>query len=247
MRADLSGTTALITGASSGIGAATARVMAGAGARVAIVGRDRDRLGALAASLPGEPVALQADLRDPEQAAALADRAADALGVLDAVVHSAGIYEPEPLDAAALETFERQWAVNVRAPWLTTRAALPHLRDGATIVFVSSTVARAGFAGCSAYSATKGAVAGMARALAVELAPRIRVNTIEPGFVATPMVTSQYAANGDLEPFLVSKTPVGFVGAAEDIAHGIAFACSSLSRYMTGSTLTVDGGWTAAA
>ena len=247
MRADLTGTAALITGASSGIGAATARVMAGAGARVAIAGRDGARLDALAAALPGEPVTLQADLRDAGEAAGLAGRAADALGTLDAVVHAAGIYEPEPLDAAALETFERQWAVNVRAPWLITRAALPHMGDGGAIVFVSSTVARAGFAGCSAYSATKGAVAGMARALAVELAPRIRVNTIEPGFVATPMVTSQYAANGDLEPFLVSKTPVGFVGAAEDIAHAIAFACSSLSRYMTGSTLTVDGGWTAAA
>jgi NAD(P)-dependent dehydrogenase (short-subunit alcohol dehydrogenase family) len=247
MRADLTGTTALITGASSGIGAATARVMTGAGARVAIAGRDGGRLEALAASLPGEAVMLQVDLRDAGEAAALAGRAAEALGTLDAVVHSAGIYEPEPLDAAALETFERQWAVNVRAPWLITRAALPHMADGGAIVFVSSTVARAGFSGCSAYTATKGAVAGMARALAVELAPRIRVNTLEPGFVATPMVTSQYAANGDLEPYLVSKTPVGFVGAAEDIAHGIAFACSSLSRYMTGSTLTVDGGWTAAA
>jgi NAD(P)-dependent dehydrogenase (short-subunit alcohol dehydrogenase family) len=247
MRADLTGTTALITGASSGIGAATARVMTGAGARVAIAGRDGGRLEALAASLPGEAVTLQVDLLDAGEAAALAGRAAEALGTLDAVVHSAGIYEPEPLDAAALETFERQWAVNVRAPWLITRAALPHMADGGAIVFVSSTVARAGFAGCSAYTATKGAVAGMARALAVELAPRIRVNTLEPGFVATPMVTSQYAANGDLEPYLVSKTPVGFVGAAEDIAHGIAFACSSLSRYMTGSTLTVDGGWTAAA
>jgi NAD(P)-dependent dehydrogenase (short-subunit alcohol dehydrogenase family) len=247
MRADLTGTAALITGASSGIGAATARVMAGAGARVALAGRDAGRLESLAGSLPGDPLILPVDLRDAEAATGLADRAADALGTLDAVVHSAGIYEPEPLEDASLDTFERQWAVNVRAPWLITRAALPHLADGAAIVFVSSTVARAGFAGCSAYSATKGAVAGMARALAVELAPRIRVNTIEPGFVATPMVTSQYAANGDLEPFLVSKTPVGFVGAAEDIAHGIAFACSSLSRYMTGSTLTVDGGWTAAA
>jgi NAD(P)-dependent dehydrogenase (short-subunit alcohol dehydrogenase family) len=247
MRADLTGTAALITGASSGIGAATARVMAGAGARVALAGRDAGRLDALAASLPGEPVTLQVDLRDADEAAGLAGRAADALGTLDAVVHSAGIYEPEALEDAALETFDRQWAVNVRAPWLITRAALPHLADGGAIVFVSSTVARAGFAGCSAYTATKGAVSGMARALAVELAPRIRVNTIEPGFVATPMVTSQYAANGDLEPFLVSKTPVGFVGVADDIAHGIAFACSSLSRYMTGSTLTVDGGWTAAA
>jgi NAD(P)-dependent dehydrogenase (short-subunit alcohol dehydrogenase family) len=247
MRADLTGTAALITGASSGIGAATARVMAGAGARVAIAGRDGGRLEALAASLPGRPVTLRVDLRDADEAAGLAGRAAEALGELDAVVHSAGIYEPETLDDAALETFDRQWAVNVRAPWLITRAALPHMADGGAIVFVSSTVARAGFAGCSAYTATKGAVAGMARALAVELAPRIRVNTIEPGFVATPMVTSQYAANGDLEPFLVSKTPVGFVGAAEDIAHGIAFACSPLSRYMTGSTLTVDGGWTAAA
>jgi NAD(P)-dependent dehydrogenase (short-subunit alcohol dehydrogenase family) len=248
MRVDLQGHGAVVTGASSGIGAATARVLARAGARVALVGRDEDRLAAVREEIVaagGAATVLPADLSRQEDAEALADRARDELGTIHAVVHNAGVYEPAAIGDTTLESFDRQWAIHVRSPFVVTQRLLPHLPDGAAIVFVSSTVATTGFPGCAAYTATKGAVEAMARALAAELAPRIRVNTIAPGFVLSPMVTTQIDANPDMEGFLVGKTPVGFVGEPDDIAHSIAFACSPLSRYMLGAKLVVDGGWTA--
>jgi NAD(P)-dependent dehydrogenase (short-subunit alcohol dehydrogenase family) len=126
-----------------------------------------------------------------------------------------------------------------------TQAAVPYMPDAATIVFVSSTVAHRGFGGFGAYTATKGAVEALARCLAMELAPSIRVNVIAPGFVATPMVTTQYEADPAMERWLVEQTPVSFVAVAEDIANAVVFLSSNTSRYMTGHTLVVDGGWTA--
>jgi NAD(P)-dependent dehydrogenase (short-subunit alcohol dehydrogenase family) len=248
MQVNLSGRGAVITGASSGIGAATARVLAAAGAHVALVGRDEARLGAVRdqiAAAGGTATLVPADLSRPEDAEALADRALASVGTIHALVHNAGVYEPATIAETTLESFDRQWAIHVRSPFIVTQKLLPHLPDGAAIVFISSTVATSGFPGCSAYTATKGAVEAMARAMAAELAPRIRVNTVAPGFVMSPMVTTQIDANPEMEGFLVDKTPVGFVGEPDDIAHSIAFACSPLSRYMLGAKLVVDGGWTA--
>jgi NAD(P)-dependent dehydrogenase (short-subunit alcohol dehydrogenase family) len=250
MNIDLTDKAAIITGASSGMGAATARLMARAGARVAITGRDRERLDAVRdeiAAAGGEAVVIAADLAEVAAAGQIVDAAVEGLGAIDYLVHSAGHYGPAPIEDATLESFELQWAVNVRAPYLLTQLALPHMRDGGAIVFISSTVARAGFPGCAAYTATKGAIESMARALAAELAPHIRVNVIAPGFVLTPMVTSQIDANPDMEGWLVDSTPLGFVGQAEDIAGGVAFLCSNSSAYTHGTTLVIDGGWSARA
>jgi NAD(P)-dependent dehydrogenase (short-subunit alcohol dehydrogenase family) len=250
MNIDLTDKAAIITGASSGMGAATARLMARAGARVAITGRNRDRLDAVRDEIAaggGEAVVIPADLAEVAAAGQIVDAAVDGLGAIDYLIHSAGLYGPAPIEDATLESFELQWAVNVRAPFLLTQLALPHTRDGGAIVFISSTVARAGFPGCAAYTATKGAIESMARALAAELAPRIRVNVIAPGFVLTPMVTSQIDANPDMEGWLVDSTPLGFVGQAEDIAGGVAFLCSDASAYTHGTTLVIDGGWSARA
>lgn len=248
MRIDLTDTVAIVTGASSGIGEATARTMAAAGARVALVGRDVARLEGVRTRIAadgGEALALALDLGDGDTAAEAATRTVDAFGGIDAIVHNAGLFEAGPLADAPVASLDRQWAVNVRAPYVLTRAALPHLRERSSLVFISSSVVRAGFPGLAAYTATKGAVDAMARSLAAELAPRTRVNTIAPGFVGTPMVAAQYAADPAMEPGLISRTPVGFVGRPEDIAHGVAFLCSSASAYTHGSTLVIDGGWTA--
>ncbi len=248
MRIDLTDTVAIVTGASSGIGEATARTMAAAGARVALVGRDVARLEGVRTRIAadgGEALALALDLGDGDAAAEAATRTVDAFGGIDAIVHNAGLFEAGPLADAPVASLDRQWAVNVRAPYVLTRAALPHLRERSSLVFISSSVVRAGFPGLAAYTATKGAVDAMARSLAAELAPRTRVNTIAPGFVGTPMVTAQYAADPAMEPGPISRTPVGFVGRPEDIAHGVAFLCSSASAYTHGSTLVIDGGWTA--
>lgn len=248
MQIQLTGKVAVVTGASSGIGAESARVLAGAGARVALVGRDAERLDAVRAEIAqagGTALAVVADLADDAAPQAVVDRAVAEWGAIDALVHSAGLFEAGPLAETPVGSLDRQWLVNVRAPYLLTQAALPHLRDGAAIVFVASSVVRTGFPALAAYTATKGAVDAMARSLAAELAPRVRVNTIAPGFVRTPMVTVQFDANPAMEAGLVEKTPVGFVGRPRDIAHGVAYLCSEASAYTHGSTLVIDGGWTA--
>lgn len=248
MLVQLTDKVAIVTGASSGIGAESARVLAAAGARVALVGRDAQRLDSVRAEIAaagGEALAVVEDLADGAAPQRIVERTVAAYGGLDALVHSAGLFEAGPLADTPVESLDRQWVVNVRAPYLLTQAALPHLRDGSAIVFVASSVVRSGFPALGAYTATKGAVDALARSLAAELAPRVRVNTIAPGFVRTPMVTVQFDANPEMEPGLVEKTPVGFVGRPQDIANGVAYLCSAASAYTHGATLVIDGGWTA--
>jgi 3-oxoacyl-[acyl-carrier protein] reductase len=168
-------------------------------------------------------------------------------GAIDAVVHCAGLLEKGMVRDADVDSIDRMWQVNARAPMLLTKAAIPHLAPGSSIVFVSSTVAHVGFPAYAPYSATKGAIEAFARALAVELAPATRVNVVAPGFAETPMLTDQYPENPAMEEWIVSRTPLGFVGSAEDIAGMItALACGTTGRYVTGSTLVCDGGWVAA-
>lgn len=239
---------AIVTGASSGIGMETASQLASAGAQVVLVGRDTDRLEDVTRRLRAdgaEATAIRADLEEADAAEEVAAAAVERFGRIDLLVHSAGIFEPAPLRETPDASFERQWRVNVRAPFQLSKLAVPHMPSGSAIVFISSTVAHTGFAACAAYSATKGAVEAMARALSAELAPGIRVNAIAPGFVRTPMVTRQLEGNPDMEGGLLEKTPVGFIGRPEDIGRLVAFVCSPLSAYTHGSTLVVDGGWTA--
>jgi NAD(P)-dependent dehydrogenase (short-subunit alcohol dehydrogenase family) len=246
MHIDLKDKTAVVTGASSGMGLASAVLMAGAGARVALVGRDVDRLAEVQERIAGEggtAMVVPADLSGLDAPSAITEAVTGEFGQIDALVHSAGIYEAALIADATLESYERQFAINVRAPYLLTQALLPHMREGGSIVFLSSTVAHVGFPGCAAYSATKGAVESMARGLAAELTPTIRVNIVAPGFVLTPMVTDQIAANPDMESWLVQNTPIGFVGEPEHVAASVAFLCSDASVYTQGSTVTVDGGW----
>ncbi len=248
MQLDFSGKSALVTGASSGIGAATAKLLAASGARVVVVGRDRTRLegvGQEIAAAGGEAVVVPADLTadgGPDEVIAAAQRAGDGIDVL---VHAAAILEMSPLADASVESIDRMWNINARAPMLLTRSAVPHLKDRSAIVFVSSTVVHSGFPNYAPYTATKGAIEAFARALAVELAPRTRVNVIAPGFVATPMLTDQYPGAPGLEQWVLERTPLGFICSGEDIAASIlSMCCEQTSRYLTGATLVVDGGWT---
>ena len=250
MDLELTDRVVIVTGASSGIGEATALLLARSGARVVAVGRDPARLHSVVEQIVrdgGTAHPVTADLIDADAASAVAREAAERHGRIDGIVHTAGVYEPLPFADTPLDCLDRQWAIHVRAPFVMTQTALEHLSEGASVVFISSTVARSGFGGCAAYTATKGAVESMARSLAIELAPSVRVNVLAPGFVLTPMVTSQIDANPPLEGELVKRTPVGFVGQADDIARAIAFLCSPQSRYVSGSALVVDGGWTAQA
>ena len=189
---DLADKAIIVTGATSGIGAETARALGSAGASVALVGRDEARMAAEVTEVEkrgGTPHAIYADLEDPASPAAIVAAAVAAFGGIDGMVHCASLFEPLPLPDTTAESFERQMRVNVIAPFSMTQAALEYLRPGSSIVFLGSTIALTGFPMCSAYTATKGATVSMGRAFAIELAPqKVRVNTICPGYVYTPML-----------------------------------------------------------
>ena len=249
MSFSFTGNVAVVTGASSGVGAATARLLAASGAKVVLVGRDKERLAATEAQVAAsgaETRSLVVDLTADGAPEEVARSAVEAFGAVDVLAHCAAILEMAPLADAPVESIDRMWRVNLRAPMLLTKAVIPHLADGSAIVFVSSTVAHTAFPGYAPYSATKGAVEAVARSLAVELAPRTRVNVVAPGFIVTPMLTDQYPGAPGLEAWVIERTPLGFICSAEDVAQNIRMlSCPETSRYITGTTLVADGGWVA--
>ena len=173
---------AIVTGASSGIGAATARAMALAGARVALVGRDDARLAARGGRASGARSCWPPTSPTTTPRPQIVERTLAAFGRIDVLVHSAGLFEPMPFAELPAESLDRQWRTNVRAPLLITQAALPHLGAGASVIFLSSIAGHVGFQDSAAYCATKGAIELVTRALALELSPRgIRVNASHRG------------------------------------------------------------------
>ena len=245
----LAGKAFIVTGATSGIGAEIVRELGSAGASVALVGRNKDRMAAEVAEVEkrgGNPHAIFADLEDPASPVAIVEDAAGAFGGLDGIVNCASLFEPLLLPDTPLESFERQLRVNVLAPFAMTQAALDHLNPDSSIVFLASTIALVGFPMCSAYTATKGATVSMGRAFAIELAPRkIRVNTICPGYVYTPMLQPSLDAFPGYEESIIEKTPIGRIAEPGEIATTVLFLLSSLSANIHGATLVSDGGWTA--
>jgi NAD(P)-dependent dehydrogenase (short-subunit alcohol dehydrogenase family) len=245
----LAGKTVVVTGASSGIGAATARFIGAMGAHVVLQGRDHARLAAVASEVEnggGKAHVAVVDLEDATASAALVADTVAAFGEIDGLVLNASLFEPVPLDQVTLESLNRQWSTNVVSHYAITQAAVPHLKQGSSVVFVSSTTSHVGFSGCTAYGATKGAIEALGRTLAVELAPhRIRVNVVAPGFIRTPMLQPHLDANEGYEQFLIERTPTGRLGLPEEVGATIAFLLSDLAPYINGSTITLDGGWTA--
>ncbi|MCW2495306.1 SDR family oxidoreductase [Jatrophihabitans sp.] len=234
----------IVTGASSGIGAATAAAFARVGARVVVSGRDPVRLRAVAGDIArsgGQVLAVEADLAQAEHAALPIRAAVDRWGGIDAMVLAAAFVERMPFAQQTAESFDRIWRVNTRAPFLAVNAALPHLSDGSSVVFMSSSSAHRAVSGLSAYAPSKAALEGLARTLAVELAPRTRVNVIVPGFVQTPINDDKVALPGFVERYL-GKTPAGFLAQPDDLADLSLFLCGTQSRYLTGQCITIDGG-----
>jgi NAD(P)-dependent dehydrogenase (short-subunit alcohol dehydrogenase family) len=239
----------VVTGGSSGIGAATARALGAAGASVLLVGRDEPRLRAQASEVErrgGRAAIAIADLEDAGAAAGVVDRAIEVFGSLHGIVHTASLFDPRPLEDTTPECLDLQWRTNVVAPIAIVRRAAPHLQPGSSIVFVGSTTGTVGFPGCVAYTATKGAIESVTRALAVELAPKgIRVNAVIPGYVRTPMLQPHLDAIEGYEGWIVDRTPLGRIGGPEELATSILFLLSGLSTYVHGTSIVADGGWVA--
>ena len=167
-------------------------------------------------------------------------------GGLNVLINCAGIFEPMPFDTQPMASFDRHMAVNVRAPFALTQAALPYLQPDGAVVNISSIAGYAGFPQSAAYCATKGAVELMTRALGVELGPLgVRVNCVAPGNIRTPMNAQQFAASREYEQSLEEKTPLGRIGETEDIAAAVVYLASPAAKFVNGASWLVDGGWAA--
>jgi 3-oxoacyl-[acyl-carrier protein] reductase len=247
MMIDLQGRAALVTGASRGIGAATARLLAAAGADVAVHYHDaRAAAEVVAADVRSRGVRtaiLQADLSDPRAAETIPRSAFDALGRLDILVHNAGIWTPGRAESMSLETWSETMRLNFDAVFIITREALPFLRHSphAAIVTVVSTAAQRGEAEHSHYAASKGALVSWTKSLAVELAPGIRVNAVAPGWVDTDMVLPELR-DPERRAEIERGIPSGRLATPEEIAAPIVFLASDLASHITGEILNVNGG-----
>jgi NAD(P)-dependent dehydrogenase (short-subunit alcohol dehydrogenase family) len=246
----LANKTALITGGNSGIGLATAKLFAAEGARVAITGRNAARLEAARAEIGNGALAFAADVGDLEATQTAVDAAAKALGGLDIVFANAGIAGLTPLGGTKPELFESIIRTNVTGVFFTLQAALPHLRDGGSLILNGSVHAVLGAPGYAAYAASKAAVRSMTRVLASELSPRgIRVNIVVPGATSTPIwdrLAPDAAVKAALEARIVGGIPLGRLGLPEEIASAALFLASSDSSNIQGAEIVVDGGTTGA-
>ena len=240
----LAGTSALVTGASRGIGAAIAKALDTAGARVALSARDAEALQAVSSTLTNDPVVLPADLGDRDAPAALALAALDALGRVDVLVNNAALAARVPTTELTAALIDELFAVNVRAPLLLIAALTEAMRaaGGGSIINLSSVSGVVGTPRRSAYGATKGAIDAATRSLAIELGPdNIRVNAIAPGVVDTALWARNKAIPGVIEQ-VERQTPLGRWSVPDDIAGVVVFLASDAARFLTGETLCVDGG-----
>jgi NAD(P)-dependent dehydrogenase (short-subunit alcohol dehydrogenase family) len=242
------GRTALVTGASSGMGAETALALGRAGARVIAVGRDEERLAAIAAEAREEGIeldTLRSDLTADGAAAAVHDAVAERFGSLDVLVNAAGVFEPLPFRDTSMESFDRQWRINVRVPFELTQALLPLLGRGSSVVLFSSICGHTGYPETAAYCGTKGAIELITQSLAIELGPEgIRVNCVAPGWIATRM-NDHLLADSAFEREQIESTPLGRIGEPADVAPMIVHLASDDSRFMTGASVHIDGGYPA--
>jgi NAD(P)-dependent dehydrogenase (short-subunit alcohol dehydrogenase family) len=243
----LEGKVAVVTGASSGMGKAVSVAYASAGAHVLLVGRDEERLAEACADAGKAGLCRSArlDVTDEDAPDTLVKAALDAWGRLDILVHAAGVFLPQPFATNTLDDLDLQWRVNVRAPFAITKAAISHLGAGSSVIFISSIAGLVGFPGAVAYCATKGAVELMSKALTLEYGKTgVRFNCIAPGNIHTPM-NAHLFADPTYEQEMLDATPSRRIGEVADIAGAAVFLASEAASYMFGSSVVIDGGWTA--
>ena len=237
---------ALITGGNSGIGLATARLLAAEGARIAITGRNERTLAEAAASIGADVVTARLDVADLATIEPVVATLAKRLGRLDAVFANAGIGGETPVGSTPIALFEEIVRVNLTAVFFTVQAAVPHLSDGGSVILNGSVHAVLGQPGYAAYGASKAGVRALTRNLASDLAARgIRVNQVTPGGTRTPIwsrIAPSEEARVELEQRLSTFVPLGRLGEAEDIAQAVLYLASDDARNVTGTEIVVDGG-----
>ncbi|WP_238267106.1 SDR family oxidoreductase [Paraburkholderia terrae] len=241
---ELKGKRALVTGASRGIGAAIAKALAAAGADVAITyEKSADQAASVVKAIEAEgrrSIAIQADSAHASAIQASVEKTVEALGGLDILVNNAGILRMGDVKDISIEDIDATLNVNVRAPILAAKAAIPHLKKGGRIISIGSYFAdRVPASMLGIYAGSKSALVAFTQGLARELGPQgITANVVQPGSINTDM----NPVEGPFAPTLKSLTATGDYGKGEDIAQAVVFLASANASYVTGTTLTVDGG-----
>lgn len=245
----LAGKVALVTGASKGIGAAIAKDLAAAGARVAVnyasSPQGAEKVVTEITTAGGTALALHGDVSKPEDNVRLVEETVKAFGRLDILVNNAAVFEFKPLEEVTVEHFRRHFDINVLGLLLLTKAALPHLEaaKGGVVINVSSEISFAPAPGGAVYSATKAAVDAITRSLSKELGPRgIRVNSLNPGMVDTEGFRSAGLENSEFRKAVEAATPLGRIGRPSDIGPVAVFLASDDAAWISGKALVVDGG-----
>jgi NAD(P)-dependent dehydrogenase (short-subunit alcohol dehydrogenase family) len=241
---------ALITGGNSGIGLATAREFKANGAKVTIFGRNRETLDQAAASLGDDVLAIQGDVRNFADIDRLFEQSDQRFGKIDVLVSAAGIAKFAPIASLPETLFDELCDIHFKGTFFTVQKALPYLRDGASVILVSSADAdKQARVGTSIYVAAKAAVRALARSMAVELLPRrIRVNVLSPGSIDTPIISREGGPPGvtpeEIAAMITKTIPMRRRGTSEEMAKAMLFLASDDSSYCLGAELLADGGMT---
>jgi NAD(P)-dependent dehydrogenase (short-subunit alcohol dehydrogenase family) len=240
----LDGKIAIVTGGSKGIGYSIAERFTNEGAKVIICSRNKSELSEAAAKIGCE--SYQLDVSDSKGVKSMVEWFSKKHGQLDILVNNAGLIRPGRISDTTEEDWDLQINVNLKGPFLMSNIFLPHMNEGSSILNISSTVGLRAMRGAVAYCASKGGVVNLTKAMALDLAGKIRVNCICPAVVDTPMVDERVQAGNISRELLDNVQPIGRMGKPEEIAAMALHLCGPEAEWTTGSIITVDGGQTAA-
>jgi len=247
MTGKLDGKACVITGGTSGIGLATSRLFAQQGAKLAVMGREQEKVAAAQNELGESTLAVSGDVRRVDDIATLMAAVAETFGRIDVLVAGAGIGRFAPLEAVTEDEFDALSATHFRGAFFTVQQAIPLMGEGGSVILISSAGANRGFPMTSVYNAAKAAVRSLARTFAAELAPKgIRVNAISPGLTDTPMATGDIGIPPEMRDAAaraqIESIPMKRIGRPEEIAATALFLASDDASFYTGADLTPDGG-----